>query len=223
MNQLNMPGMNPSMPGMGNMPMNNLPNGAMPRQMDDEETMETNEAKLNHWIYAYFLDKQQWDAARSLKNGSLRFEPPLGNADEEMNGVNEDSKSNINDSKRPADLPSARGGHEGGSLLPSWFNLFWDMFDAQRGGKAASAGARQVIDHNRVSRLHMKPCPARSNVCCHQNQRTARDQQMYRAMNGMMPTPIDPNMQQMLRMNGMNGDHLRQKAMQNQQQSGFRG
>ncbi|MDI1490204.1 MAG: hypothetical protein OHK93_001404 [Ramalina farinacea] len=205
MNQLNMPGMNPSMPGMGNMPMNNLPNGAMPRQMDDEETMETNEAKLNHWIYAYFLDKQQWDAARSLKNGSLRFEPPLGNADEEMNGVNEDSKSNINDIKRPADLPSAKGGHDAGSMLPSWFNLFWDMFEAQRGNKAASAGARQVIDHNRV-------------------QRTARDQQMYRAMSGMMPTPIDPNnMQQMLRMNGMNGDHLRQKAMQNQQQNGFRG
>lgn len=151
MNQLNMPGVNPNVP-MANMPVMNMPNGAMPRQMDDEETMETNEAKLNHWIYAYFIDKQQWDAARSLKNGSLRFEPPLGNADEEMNGVNEDSKNNINDSKRPADLPSPRGD----SLLPSWFNLFWDMFDAQRGKQGASAGARQVIDHNRVSQLHMK-------------------------------------------------------------------
>ena len=53
-------------------------------------------------------------------------------------------------------------------------------------------------------------------------QRTARETQMYRAMSGMIPNQLDPNMQQMLRMNG--GDlNLRQKAMQNQQQNGFRG
>ena len=155
MNQMNMAGMNPNMPAMGGMPMmNNMPNGAMPRQVDEEENLETNEAKLNHWIYAYLLDKQQWDLARSLKNSSLRFEPPLGNPDEEMNGVIEDSTNNITDNKKPADLPSARAmDGQGGSLLPSWFALFWDMFDAQRGKPGASQGARQVIEQNRVSQL----------------------------------------------------------------------
>ena len=46
---------------------------------------------------------------------------------------------------------------------------------------------------------------------------------MYRTMNGMMPNQMDPNFQQMMRLNnGMSGD-LRQKALQNQQQNGVRG
>ena len=46
-----------------------------------------------------------------------------------------------------------------------------------------------------------------------------RGDQMFRAMNGMMPNQMDPKFQQMMRMGG--GD-LRQTAIQNQQQNGFR-
>ena len=146
---MNMPGMNVGNPGMGGIPMaNNMPNGALPKQ---EEVLEA-EQKLNNWIYGYFLQREQWDLARYLKNSNLVFSPALANNEDEMNGVTEDSKSGISD-KKPADLPIAKSAldENGGSLLQGWFALFWDMFSAQRHRSDASKNANHLVEQNKVS------------------------------------------------------------------------
>ena len=153
MNQMNMAGMNPGNPGMGGMSsmMNNLPNGATPRQNGGQEGVEY-EARLNTMMYGYFLDKKQWDLARSLKNSNLTFLPPIENSEEELNGVGEDSKNGIADDRKPADLPSAKGalGIQGGSFLLGWWSLFWDMYSAQQGSPLASKGANHLMAQNKV-------------------------------------------------------------------------
>ena len=150
MTQMNMAGMNPGNPALGGLPMmNNMPNGAMPRQGGEQDGISY-DAKLNVWIYAYLLDKGQWDVARSFKNSNLTFEHPLVDRDEDINGNAEDTKNG--DSKKPNDLPSTRHGQDaqGGSLLLSWFSLFWDMYAAQRRMPEASKGANHLVEQNRV-------------------------------------------------------------------------
>ncbi|KAL9101278.1 MAG: hypothetical protein Q9163_003450 [Psora crenata] len=189
---------------MGGMPMmSNMPNGAMPRQVGEQEGINY-DARLNAWIYGYLLDKGQWELARSFKNSNLTFEPPLVKCDEDINGVNEDNKSG--DNKKPDDLPSARHAQDeqGGSMLLSWFTLFWDMYAAQRRRPEASKGANHLMEQNRIHRQ-------------------GRETAMYRTMNGVVPNQIDPNFQQMMRFNNGIGGDLRQKALQNQQQNGVRG
>ena len=63
----------------------------------------------------------------------------------------------------------------------------------------------------------------KANSPSKQMHREGRENQMYRTMNGMMPNPMDPNFQQMMRFNNGVGGDLRQKALQNQQQNGVRG
>ena len=157
MNQMNMAGMNPGNPTMAAMPiMNNMPNGAMPRQNGGQEAVEY-ETRLNHMIYGYFCDKQQWDLARSLKNSSLAFSPPLENSDEELNGVAEDSKNGVADNRKPPDLPTAKQGHDqkGGSFLLGWWSIFWDMYAAQNNHAQASKGANHIWAQKKVCWMHI--------------------------------------------------------------------
>ena len=145
MNPMAMGGMNPGNPTMGGgMPMmNNVANGAQIRQPDDHE--ETNyEARLNTYIYGYFLKKKQWDLARSLKNSGEVFEPPIVHGEGNTNGAeNEDSKDGI-DSKRPPDLPQVSD-EPGYSFLLNWFALFWDIYWAQHRSNRATSNATQFV------------------------------------------------------------------------------
>ena len=148
-----MAAVNPGNPAMGGMPMmNNMQNGVMPRPGGEQGGINY-DARLNAWIYGYLLDKGQWELARSLKNSNLVFEPPLSNGDEDINGASEDTKTG--DKKKPDDLPSARHAQDeqGGSMLLSWFSLFWDMYAAQRRRPEASKGANHLMEQNRVREL----------------------------------------------------------------------
>ena len=154
MSQMNMPNMNVGNPSMGSISMaKNMPNGALPKQGIDQDSEEA-DSKLNNWIYGYFLQREQWDLARSLKSSGLTFSPALTNSEEEMNGVTEDSKNGISE-KKPHDLPIAKSAldENGGSLLQGWFALFWDMFSAQRRRPEASTNANHLVDQNKVSKV----------------------------------------------------------------------
>ena len=152
MNQMNVPAMNAGNPSMAGMPMmNSIHNGTPPRQSSSLEGVNY-EHKLNSWIYGYLIEKKQWDVARGLRNSGLIFDPILENPEEEMNGVDEDSKNGITNNKRPTDLPSAKHIQDvqGGSLLLSWFSLFWDMFAAQRHPAEASKAANHLWTQHKV-------------------------------------------------------------------------
>ena len=168
MNQMNMGGFNAGNGALGNMPMpNHGPNGVGGRMPDDHE--DTNyEAKLNAYIYNYFLVKGKWDLARSLKDSGVEFEPRLIN--DNANGANDsmqtDSKDGI-DVKRPDDLPDLHqlSDGQGGSFLESWFALFWDIFSAQRKSHRASANAMQYVQQTQVSAHHSLPYASFNPLC----------------------------------------------------------
>ena len=155
MNQMNMAGFGTGNPALGNMPMaNSGPNGAAGRVTEDGD--EPNyENRLNTFIYGYFCSKGQWEMARTLKNSGVGFEPPLvGNKEvngSEDHGMQSDSKDGV-DSKQPDDLPDVKmlNDANGGSFLLSWFQLFWDIYFAQRKNTRASSNATIYVQHTQV-------------------------------------------------------------------------
>ena len=153
MNHMNMTAMNAgNTVGGGMNMMNNIPNGAMTRHTIEQDPPNLDQ-RLNTWIYCYLMDKEQYDVARTLKNSGLSFNPAIVNSEDEMNGINEDSKAGITDNKRPPDLPIVKGGldTEGSSMLSGWFAVFWDVFAAHRKAAGASKAATQLMENNRVS------------------------------------------------------------------------
>ena len=148
-----MGGFNAGNGALGNMQMpNHGPNGVVGRMPEEHE--DTNyEAKLNSYMYGYFINKAKWDVARALKDSGLDFDPPL--VTDHANGANDntqtDSKDNM-DMKRPDDLPDPPhlGDGQGGSFLSSWFALFWDIFSAQRKSNRASVNAMQYVTQTQV-------------------------------------------------------------------------
>ena len=153
---MNMAGMNPGTPAMGGMPtMSDGTNGMQLRQPDGSEEINY-ESRLNSYIYGYFMERQMWEPARALKNSGAGFEPPL-QADGEMNGADEkpDTKDGIA-FKRPDDLPRNPEAKDGNSrsFLLGWFELFWDVFWAQKKNPLATpmtanyVQLTQVIDCN---------------------------------------------------------------------------
>jgi len=160
MNQMSMAGLNVATAHFGGAAMMpNGSNGTMPRQGGELE--ETNyEAKLNSYIYGYFLDRKQWDMARALRNSGVPFNPAIDGIN---NGADDskihDTKNGI-DTKRPDDLPEATGieNAQGGSFLLGWFSLFWDIYWAQRPGGQKNVLNResiQYVNQSQVShRLH---------------------------------------------------------------------
>lgn len=155
---MNMNGGNGVMPGMPGMPlMNNGMNGATPRPGSEQDDSE-NEAKLNAFIYDYFLRNENWESARSLINSGVQMQPPPSR-DGEVNGTDDnvmqtDSKEGM-DSKRPDDLPPSKcqSDGQGASFLLDWFGVFWDIFLAQRRKPQASHQAAQYVHHSHVSRV----------------------------------------------------------------------
>lgn len=128
-------------------------NGAAPRPAGEPEEVSY-EAKLNAYIYGYFIDRKQWDSARALKNSGAPFFPTF---DANTNGADEpkahDSKNGL-DPKRPDDLPEIPGVDytQGGSFLLGWFSLFWDIYWAQRpNGKVPSKESVQYVNQSQVS------------------------------------------------------------------------
>ena len=168
MNQMNMAAFNAGGPGLGNMPMqNNGPNGTVGRVMDEHPPVDdaNYEAKLNTFIYGYFITKGKYDAARALKESGMQFDPPLDGSDGGMNGAEDnmqtDSKDGI-DMARPGDLPdvkSIQSDGQGGSFLLSWFALFWDVYFAQRKNARATPQAAMYVQHTQVcdSQLNQSP------------------------------------------------------------------
>lgn len=157
MNPMNMGGMNPGNPAMGGgMPMmNNGANGIQIRQPDEQEEALNYEARLNTYIYSYFLKKGNFDMARALKKSNEEFDPPLVQNEGNTNGINnEDSKDGIN-LQRPDDLPAVADESQSTFLL-SWFTMFWDIWMAQRKNPRASQNAAQFVALSQVSRI--SPC-----------------------------------------------------------------
>lgn len=152
---MNMAGLNAGNAAFGGTPMlPNGSNGAVPRPGGEHEEVSY-EAKLNSFIYGYYIDKKQWDLARALKNSGVPFFPAF---DASVNGADEskhhDSKNGL-DSKRPDDLPELPGvdNAQGGSFLLGWFSLFWDIYWAQRpinNGKIPSRESIQYVSQSHV-------------------------------------------------------------------------
>ncbi|KAI4208241.1 MAG: hypothetical protein LQ346_000121 [Caloplaca aetnensis] len=194
----------------GGMPMmNNGANGATPRPGNEEE--EPNfEARLNTYIYDYFVKTQRFECAKAMLNDGMQVRTKRPNSD--VNGAGNmhvDSKDDL-DSKIPDELPLAAvpTDPQGASFLLEWFGLFWDVYFAhQRRSPPASQPAMQYVQRTQ------------------QESRMLRQEQQNNAMlrvPGMMPNGMN-NMNDYQRMlfqqqNGMpvNGNDLRQKALQNQ-------
>ena len=145
MSHINMGGMNGTTASMAQMPMLN---GATPGRVDDQEHSDY-PARLNAYIYDYFLGQGMWDCARALAKHRDNMEPPP--SDDQVNGT--DSKDSL-DSKKPMDLPSIQVGvSQPGAFLLEWFDLFWDIFQAQRskpkGGPQTNA--QRYMEYNTVS------------------------------------------------------------------------
>ena len=154
---MNINGGNGVLPGMQGMPlMNNGMNGATPRPSEQDES--DYEARLNAYIYDYFLRNENWESARSLINSGVQMQP-LPSRDGDVNGTDDnvmqtDSKEDI-DSKRPDDLPPSKiqSDGQGASFLLDWFALFWDVYWAQRRAPKASQQATQYVHHSQVSQI----------------------------------------------------------------------
>lgn len=166
---MNMVGFNAGNPALGTMPMaNNVPNGVTGRAGTNGE--ENNlEAKLNSYIYSYFLNKGQWDIARTLKNSGIPFEPPILHTDGDVNGADDsmqtDSKDGIIDTKRPDDLPDIhKQDVQSGSFLLNWFGLFWDIYWAQQKQPSrTSTNAMTYVQQTQVGCLN-DSAPALANA-----------------------------------------------------------
>ena len=151
-----MAGMNGGNSVMAGVPMlNNGMNGATPRQGSEQDDTDY-EARLNAYIYDYFIRNENWDCARALLNSDVTMSPPL-RQDGDVNGTGDnamqtDSKDDL-DSKRPNGLPppSVQSDGQAASFLLEWFGLFWDVYFAQRKSTKASQQATQYVQHTQVS------------------------------------------------------------------------
>ena len=151
---------------MAGMPMmNNGMNGATPRPGNEQDDTDY-EARLNAYIYDYFVRHENWECARALYQSGAPTSPPL-KRDGDVNGVDDnamqtDSKDDL-DSKRPEDLPPPTVASDGASFLLEWFGLFWDVYFAQRKSAKASQQATQYVQHTQVSRCRCTRPIARTN------------------------------------------------------------
>ena len=137
--------------GGGGMPMmNNGANGATPRPGNEEDEPDY-EARLNTYIYDYFLKHQQYNCARTILNSGMPLKTsPKG----DVNGADDmhtDSKDDL-DAKKPDDLPPAGVPQDpqGQSFLLEWFGLFWDVFFAHQRKAPPGSAAMQYVAHTQV-------------------------------------------------------------------------
>lgn len=160
MTQMNMAAVNGA--GGGMPMMNNGANGATPRLGNEEEEPDY-EARLNTYIYDYFIKNGRYECAMAM----LKARMPLrtGQKPGDVNGagnMHTDSKDDL-DIKNPEDLPPAGvpTDPQGASFLLEWFGLFWDVFFAhQRKAPPASAQAMSYVARTQVCvlfALHHQP------------------------------------------------------------------
>ncbi|KAL8657792.1 MAG: hypothetical protein Q9226_001577 [Calogaya cf. arnoldii] len=209
---MNMPAVNGA--GGGMPMMSNGANGATPRLGNDEEEPGY-EARLNTYIYDYFVKNQRYDCAKAMLKGDMPIRTMQKRRDGDVNGagnMHTDSKDDL-ESKIPDDLPLAGipSDPQGASFLLEWFGLFWDVFFAhQRKTPPASAQAMQYVQRTQHE----------SRMRQHEQQ-----QQSMLRVPGMMPAGMngmngmnDYHNMLFRQQNGMpvNGGDLRQKALQNQ-------
>ncbi|EEP77257.1 OefA protein [Uncinocarpus reesii 1704] len=160
MNQMNMQGMHPAAGGpVGGIPMMNTGSSA-PRSDPNNPNVSPDHnmvVQLNTYIYDYFLKRGYIDCARALvkdSNVPMNTAAPskFNHRDGEVNGVDLDAMAtDSNDdmkAKVPDDLPrpNLNGDMQQTSFLFDWFNLFWDVFWAQR-RKGKSPEAMQYLQH----------------------------------------------------------------------------
>ncbi|WEW59868.1 hypothetical protein PRK78_005349 [Emydomyces testavorans] len=161
MNQMNMQGMHPAAGGpVGGVPMMSTGSSAPrsePSNNPNAPPDNTMVIQLNTYIYDYFLKRGYLDCARALikdTNVPINTAPPSksNHRDGEVNGVDNDAMiTDSNDDvkpKIPDDLPrpNLNGDMQQTSFLFDWFNLFWDVFWAQR-KKGKSTDAMQYLQH----------------------------------------------------------------------------
>ncbi|TPX08085.1 uncharacterized protein E0L32_010285 [Thyridium curvatum] len=162
MNNINMANMQAMGGPVGN-PMAMMNNGAMVPQGGPRQQLQSNDsnrALLNTYIYEYFLRYGMYDCARAMLSSDQQIkvhkDSPGGRRDENGNvignGVGDDamdtdSKDDID--KRPDDLPAPNIPTPAADscFLYDWFCLFWDIFNAQKGGKGASNQVNQYVNH----------------------------------------------------------------------------
>ena len=161
MNQMNVAGMNPGAGGpVGGIPMMNNGSSAPRSEPSLQDNMVV---RLNTYIYDYFLKRGYYDCARALIqddsipiNTSPASKPAPGHRrDGDVNGVDADgmladSKEDIK-SRIPDDLPrpNLNDHPQQTSFLFDWFNLFWDIFWAQR-KRGKSDDVQQYLQHTQV-------------------------------------------------------------------------
>ncbi len=129
--------------------MNNGTNGATARAGSDQGEVDF-EARLNTYIYGFFLKSENYSAARSLLDSGVPMYP--NPRDKELNGtddnVRSDSKDDM-DSKRPDDLPTLNDHPT--SFLLDWFSCFWDFWEARKSSPRATPQAMNFLSHTQVS------------------------------------------------------------------------
>lgn len=173
MNQMNVGGVNPGPggPAAGGMPMMNNGSNA-PRPDGNANIQDIMVVKLNTYIYDYFIKRGYHDCARALVQDetipiktSPRPKQSPGSRRDGVNGVDGDAM--VTDSKDdqksriPDDLPrpDVAESQQQNSFLFDWFNLFWDMFSAQRNRDKVSDATR-YLQHTQVGFLFF-PSPSR--------------------------------------------------------------
>lgn len=160
---------------MGGIPM--MSGSSAPRSEPSNANMQDKMVmQLNTYIYDYFIKRGYYDCARALVqddnfpiNAGQNKSTPGHRREGEVNGVDGDamqmdSKDDVK-SKIPEDLPrpNLNGGDlQQTSFLFDWFNLFWDVFWAQR-KKGKSNDASQYIQQTKV-RPSLRPS-RRDCVC----------------------------------------------------------
>ncbi|KAI1935982.1 hypothetical protein LOZ66_004900 [Ophidiomyces ophidiicola] len=205
MNQMNIHGMHPAAGGpVGGIPMMNTGSSA-PRSEPSNPNATLDSAmvvQLNTYIYDYFLKRGYIECARALAkdtNIPINTTPPSksNHREGEVNGIDPDAMATDHSdemkAKIPDDLPrpNLNGDMQHTSFLFDWFNLFWDVFWAQR-KKGKSTDAMHYLQHTQ-NLLRLRD---------HQQSQIYRHSQMMpsqfnmRVGNGMMRANMQKSMMQ---------------------------
>ncbi|KAK2740472.1 hypothetical protein FQN57_006099 [Myotisia sp. PD_48] len=198
MNQVNMQGMNSMVGGpMGGIPMVN--SVSAPRSEPSTSFQDAMTAQLNTYIYDYFLKQGYHDCARALWqddkvsiNTNPVSKPSTGRREGEVNGVDgDDSKDNTK--QIPDDLPRPNlGDSQQSSFLFDWFNIFWDVYSAQR-KKSRTPEVVHYLNHTQ-SLLRLRD--QQQNQMIRQAQMMPSQFNMRQAPRGMMPANMQKGMVQ---------------------------
>lgn len=163
--QMAMQGMQNAGGPVGGTPlMNSGSNGGMPA-VDRSQRL----ARLNTYIYDYFLRTKNYDIARLMHKASKSSDrsmplflddasnPSPGGRDN-VNGVGDPMDTDSKEGKKPHDLPDpgSKIWDQPHCFLEDWWIQFWDVFEAQR-GRSAGGVIGQYINAKHVSRTCFRP------------------------------------------------------------------